>query len=307
MIHAAQAHPPSPYRGRFAPTPSGPLHLGSLLTALAGYLDARHAGGQWLLRIDDLDAPRCVPDMDSVILKQLEAHGLHWDESPRYESAYRSRYEAALKDLAGNGSLYACRCTRAELAQRCRAGPDGPVYDGHCRQLALPPEGNALRYALPAGILAFDDGVQGPLRRDAAGIGDFVVRRRDGIPGYHLACIVNEREQNITHVVRGADLIGSSFSQLALMRRFGQIPPRYAHLPLLVDAGGNKLSKQNHAPAVASATAGANLWRCLGLLNHTPPPVLRKAAPAELLAWAIAHWSLASVPRRKTATLEPPA
>lgn len=307
MIPTVHSREPLPYRGRFAPTPSGPLHLGSLMTAVASFLDARHAGGRWLLRIDDLDVPRCMPGADSIILRQLESHGLHWDETPRYESRYRPAYEAALKYLAEGGHLYACRCTRAELASRSRVGPDGPVYDGHCRELALPFEDGALRYRLPAGDLELDDQIQGRLRRrPSEDVGDFVVRRRDGILGYHLACAIDEQAQGITRVVRGADLIGSSFCQLSLMRNLHQTSPEYAHLPVLVDQQGGKLSKQNRAAPVEERQASENLWRCLFWLNQAPPDTLRTAPPGELLAWAVPHWLLTAVPRVKTRLLETP-
>lgn len=279
------------YRGRFAPTPSGPLHLGSLLTALASYLDARWHGGAWLLRIDDLDVPRCRPGMDARIFAQLEAHGLLWDETPRYPSAHREEYAVALERLRALGLIYACRCTRAELAASSRSGPDGPVYAGTCRSLALPTDGHALRLAVADETLEIDDGIRGRLRREAArDVGDFVVRRRDGVYGYQLACAVDEHAQRISDVVRGADLIGSSFAQLVVMRRLGLPPPRHHHVPLLVDRDGLKLSKQNHAAPLESARASDNLLRCLAWLQQSPPPALRAAPVPEILDWAIAHW-----------------
>lgn len=279
------------YRGRFAPTPSGALHLGSLLTALASYLDARHHHGEWLLRIDDLDRPRCVPDADKQILRQLEAHALLWDEAPRYQSQHLAEYEAALARLAAQGRLYACRCTRATLAASALPGPDGPVYPGTCRGLQLPFDAHALRFAVSDGLLHLDDRLQGRLQRDASTeLGDFVVRRRDGIVGYHLACAVDEAAQGITDVVRGADLIGASFAQNVLQQALALPAPRYAHVPVLVDAKGLKLSKQNHAAPLDAAKAAENLWSCLHWLQQAPPPELRNAAPAEILDWATAHW-----------------
>lgn len=293
------------YRGRFAPTPSGPLHLGSLLTALASYLDARRNDGRWLLRIDDLDRPRCVPDADTQILRQLEAHALYWDEAPRYQSQHLAEYESALARLAAQGRLYACRCTRAALAASAWPGPDGPVYPGTCRTLQLPFKDQALRVSVADGLLHIDDHIQGQLQRDAATeLGDFVVRRRDGIIGYHLACAVDEAAQGITDVVRGADLIGATFAQTVLQQALALPMPRYAHVPVLVDASGHKLSKQNHATPLDTAKAGANLWQCLRWLQQAPPAALRGAAPAELLDWGVAHWRADALRERHRQTVE---
>lgn len=279
------------YVGRFAPTPSGPLHLGSLLTALAGWLQARAAGGHWLIRIDDLDRPRCPPGTDTLILRQLEQHGLHWDDSPRYQSAHQAEYREALEALAQAGHLYACDCTRARLLATSRPGPDDPVYDGHCRDRQLPVPGQALRLRCGPGPVSLDDPWQGLQHRDlATEIGDFIVWRRDGIAGYPLACVVDDAAQGITEIVRGADLLGSTLRQRHLMSLRGQALPAARHLPVLVGADGRKLSKQNHARALDPEQAGANLWRCLAWLDQDPPPGLQGAASAELLAWALAHW-----------------
>lgn len=306
MIATAQTA--AQYCGRFAPTPSGPLHLGSLLTALASYLDARHHGGRWLLRIDDLDTARCVRGADAQILRQLESHGLEWDGQPYYQSGYRDRYEAGLKQLQEQGLIYACACTRAQLASRSRSGIDGPIYDGHCRTLGLPLDHQALRFRNDEGSLTLVDRIQGGLQRDLArDIGDFVVRRRDGITGYQLACAIDEHTLGITHVVRGADLLGSSFSQLRLMRQLGIAPPQYAHLPVLSDAQGHKLSKQNHAPAIEPEQACWQLWDCLHYLQQTPPESLRGAPVRELIAWGLAHWSPQRIPALLLRPLESPA
>ncbi|MFT4046068.1 MAG: tRNA glutamyl-Q(34) synthetase GluQRS [Solimonas sp.] len=290
------------YRGRFAPTPSGLLHEGSMLTALASYLDARAHGGRWLLRIDDLDAPRCMRGAADGILRQLEAHGLFWDEAPRYQSAHGNAYREALQQLKTAGRLYTCRCTRAELAHTSRTGPDGPVYAGTCRErhLHLVEAGmdagqEAMRYASEDIDLAYVDRIQGALQRHLRqDVGDFPVLRRDGIIGYHLACAVDEDAQGITHVVRGADLIGSTFAQLALLRTLGLRIPRYAHVPVLCGADGIKLSKQNHAHPVDSARPADTLRRCLRHLGQDAPDEL--GAAGEMLPWAIGRWRISAIP-----------
>lgn len=289
------------YRGRFAPTPSGPLHLGSLLAALASYLQARHRGGRWLLRIDDLDSPRCPPGMDLVIQRQLQAHGLNWDESPRYQSAQLPEYQSALQTLRSAGRLYACQCSRAELARIRVPGPDEPVYSGHCRdrQLELDAPGHSLRMRLASAKLALDDGIQGLQHRNlATEVGDFVVKRSDGQLAYQLACAIDEQAMGITEVVRGADLLGSSFQQLCVMDALAIHPPRYLHLPVLLGPAGGKLSKQNHAAALPDAGATDSLRRCLRWLGQEAPPVAAATA-AQIVHWATANWDVARIPAQQ--------
>lgn len=287
------------YRGRFAPTPSGPLHLGSLLTALASWLDARVAGGDWLLRIDDLDAPRCPPGAADLILRQLESHGLHWDETPRRQSEHVEAYEQAYEQLRQSQRVYACGCTRATLAAESRPGPDGPVYSGRCRETATARTGpsTSSRLRLAPQRTELDDPVQGLLVRNVATeIGDFVLRRADGLIGYQLACVIDEAAQGITQVLRGADLIGSSLRQRLLQAELGLPSPAYLHLPVLTEADGRKLSKQNGASALDSEQARDNLERCLRLLGQVPPPA---GLPThELLQHALQHWQRARIPRQ---------
>ena len=284
------------YRGRFAPTPSGPLHLGSLTAALASFLRARRAGGQWLLRIDDLDHERCRLEFADEIQRQLEVHGLHWDEAPRRQSQHVAAYESAYQQLRGLGLLYPCSCTRARLARESRSGPDGPVYSGICRNNAATGERLAWRLRVAPGTVALDDPWQGRLSRDLEReVGDFIVRRADGSVGYQLACVVDEAEMAITEVVRGADLIGSSLRQLHLQRLLNLRTPAYRHLPVLKDAAGRKLSKQNHAPAIDSRRAAENLREALRCLGQSVPAELAGSGAAEALAWALEHWNDAAV------------
>ena len=279
------------YRGRFAPTPSGPLHLGSLLTALASWLDARAAHGRWLLRIDDLDQARCPPGAENQILRQLEAHGLTWDEAPRRQSQHRAEYQAALKTLTERGLVYECSCTRAQLARAGHDGIDGPVYPGTCRQGPRGSGKRSMRFRVAPGPILLEDGIQGVTARDGeSDIGDFIVQRSDGIFGYHLACVVDEHAQRITDVVRGADLLGSSLCQKLLQQAFAYTPPSYAHLAVLVDESGRKLSKQNHAIPIDARMAGSNLFTSLNVLGQQPPAALERAGVREILDWARPHW-----------------
>jgi len=281
------------YRGRFAPTPSGPLHAGSLLTALASFLQARVAGGAWLLRIDDLDQPRCRPEHGDKILRQLEAHGLLWDETPRRQSAHVEAYQAAYDQLLARESLYGCGCTRAQLAQTSIAAIDGAIYAGTCRDQSKNLHGNAVRLKVADLSLTLDDVCHGPLLRALAReVGDFVVRRADGQISYQLACVVDEQAQGITEVVRGADLIGSSFRQRYLQQRLDLRQPAYIHVPVLLDEHGRKLSKQNHAESIDRHSVSENLLACLTTLGQQPPASLQGAPAAEILQWACAAWDI---------------
>ncbi|MEW6168368.1 MAG: tRNA glutamyl-Q(34) synthetase GluQRS [Pseudomonadota bacterium] len=297
MSFVTPSAPQNGYRGRFAPTPSGPLHLGSLLTALASWLDARTRNGQWLLRIDDLDVERTVPGAADHLRRQLEAHGLYWDGRPRYQSRHLDEYREALERLRRAGLLYACRCTRAQLKRSAHEGVDGPVYPGRCRALALPEPGHALRLRAGCGAIGFGDRWQGRQSRDLdSDIGDFVVWRRDGAAAYQLACAVDEAALGITDIVRGADLLGSTFRQLRVMDLLGLRRPIYAHLPVLCGADGRKLSKQNRAAPLDERNAGANLQRCLRWLGQELPAAAHSVPPHELLHWALRHWMPERVP-----------
>ncbi|MFZ5492696.1 MAG: tRNA glutamyl-Q(34) synthetase GluQRS [Pseudomonadota bacterium] len=278
--------------GRFAPTPSGELHLGSLLAAVGSYLSARRAGGRWLLRIDDLDPPRVVPGAAAAILRSLEAHGLPWDGEVLWQSRRTDAYRAALDQLRRAGRVYPCACTRRELAAAARAGVDGPVYRGTCRA-GLPPghDARAWRLRVPDADIGFHDAVQGDVCQNLAReVGDFVLQRADGLLAYQLATVVDDAFQGVTEVARGVDLLTSTPRQIHLQHCLGLPQPGYAHLPLLVDRAGLKLGKQTRAAPLDNTAASANLQAVLSALRLPPPADLHGAPPAELLRWAVARW-----------------
>jgi glutamyl-Q tRNA(Asp) synthetase len=257
------------YVGRFAPSPTGPLHFGSLVCALASYLDAKRHNGKWLLRIEDIDPPREQRGAADSIKRTLEAHGLFWDEEVRYQSQRSEAYWACLNELKKLGLLYKCNCTRARLS------PLNGRYDGHCRHHPpttdepcalrlkvsdLPPEFRHIR-----NTIEFNDRIQGIQKENVDEVsGDFVIHRKDGFFAYQLAVVVDDVDQGITDIVRGNDL------QIFLYHILGKTPPRYAHIPVVVDDHGNKLSKQNHAPAVDAKQARSNISNALVFLGYSP-------------------------------------
>lgn len=257
----ALALPNASYIGRFAPSPSGPLHAGSLLAALASYLDARAHEGRWLLRIEDIDTQRMMHGADQLIMQQLQALGMHWDEEPVWQSQRLAHYQAAFEYLDKVGSVYGCACTRAELT----SGP----YPGTCRD-GLPPGRlpRAWRWRVPEGRVSFEDRWAGLQTQDVAQeVGDFIIRRADGPWAYQLVVVVDDAAQHITHIVRGADLLDSTARQRLLAQALGASAPVTLHVPLLCDSQGYKLSKQNHAPALALTRPLDTLlsaWRALG-------------------------------------------
>lgn len=236
--------------GRFAPSPTGPLHLGSLVAAVGSWLFARAAGGRWLVRMEDIDTPRVVPGSAEEILRALERYGFAWDGEVVWQSRRTPLYEDALATLRARGLVYDCACSRAEL-QRAASAPLGrePVYPGTCRNGIAPGRvPRAIRFRVPDEVIAFDDLVAGHVEENVAEqTGDFVVRRADGLFAYQLAVVVDDAEQGVTQVVRGADLLTSTPRQIALQRALGYPAPEYAHLPLVVNADGSKLGKRDGA------------------------------------------------------------
>jgi glutamyl-Q tRNA(Asp) synthetase len=319
------------YRGRFAPSPTGPLHFGSLVAAIGSYLDAKYHHGIWLVRMEDLDTPRCVPGAAEDILRTLEAFGLHSDEPVLYQSQRTAAYEGALHRLQAIGAVYPCCCTRKEIADSAMNGIEGPVYPGTCRHgIQAGREGRAWRVrtncvllppcrgkagmgvelcdnttstpslTLPLqgggdivgdGIVQFNDALQGHITQHLESeIGDFVVKRADGLFAYQLAVVVDDAFQDITHIVRGADLLDSTPRQIYLQRLLGLTTPAYMHLPVAVNASGEKLSKQTLAAPVDESHPVRTLLRVLNFLQQHPPAELANYEAKAVLNWAIENW-----------------
>jgi len=293
------------YRGRFAPSPTGPLHFGSLVAAAGSYLDARAHGGEWLVRMEDVDAPRNVPGAADGILRMLEAFGFEWDGPVLWQSRRSDAYAAALERLRAAGLAYGCACSRKEIADSAtRPAIDGGLaYPGTCRNgLAHGRRVRSWRLLVCNEEIAFSDRVQGRqvqnIERD---VGDFVLLRADGLYAYQLAVAVDDEFQGISDVVRGADLIASTPRQIWLQRCLGYVTPRYAHLPVATNAAGEKLSKQTRAPALRPDQAGRALAAVLTFLGQAVPPDLARAGLRDLWDWALQHWSFAAIPRQAAA------
>lgn len=288
----------APCRGRFAPSPTGALHAGSLVAALASWLDARAQGGTWLVRIEDVDAPRCVPGADQEILRQLAACGLVPDEPPVWQSARAPQYQQALDRLVAEARAYPCACTRKEIEDALRAqGRERGrhqelVYPGTCRGGLHGREPRAWRLRVAPGVVAWTDRRLGPQAQDVAQeVGDFVLKRADGLFAYQLAVVVDDAAQGITHVVRGEDLADNTARQIVLQHALGLPTPRYLHTPLVLGDNGEKLSKQNGARALDVSdplAALADAGRALGLQ-------VQAASVPQWLAEATARWA-ATIP-----------
>ena len=272
---------PDRYVGRFAPSPTGPLHFGSLVCAVGSYVDAIAHGGRWLVRMEDLDPPREMPGAADRILRSLEAHGLHWHDPVAWQSRRHHLYTQALDFLQQRNLIYPCGCTRAQIS---RAG-------GHQRSQCVPPEagGNsALRFVCAGGETTFDDIWCGHQRQPVTE--DPILKRRDGLFAYQLAVVVDDIDQGVTQVVRGADLLDCTGVQLRLFRALDASPPVFGHLPLVMNEGGQKLSKQNHAAALDDRRASHNLLLALAFLGFKPPAELESEVPTRILSWACARW-----------------
>lgn len=288
------------YRGRFAPSPTGPLHFGSLVTALGSYLHAKHHHGSWLVRMEDLDTPRCVPAAANEIESTLKIFGLHSDEPIVYQSQRTEIYQDALRQLDKLGAVYPCSCTRKEIADSASLGTEGHVYPGTCR-IGLFTDRQALAWRVRTtcsantenSAIEFDDELQGHRTQDLAKeIGDFVVKRADGLFAYQLAVVVDDALQGITHVVRGADLLTSTPRQIHLQRILKLPTPSYTHLPIIVNELGEKLSKQTLAAPVTITHPEITLINALHYLHQRPPEYLRDCDIQTILKWSIQNWRI---------------
>jgi glutamyl-Q tRNA(Asp) synthetase len=288
-----------PYRGRFAPSPTGPLHFGSLVAAVGSFLDAKHHQGKWLVRIEDLDTPRTVKGATGEILGTLEACGLLWDEDIVYQSQRTHVYEEAFHRLKQAGSVYPCVCSRKEIADSALQRGMELVYPGTCRNgIAQGKVARAWRVRVDDAGISFSDRLQGFITQDlATEVGDYVILRAEGLFAYQLAVVVDDAAQGITDVVRGADLLFSTPRQIYLQRLLGLDTPVYMHLPVIVNAQGEKLSKQNLALPVGKDDPVYVLFKALEILRLQPPVDLRSGTVEQMLDWAVANWQPESLSR----------
>ncbi|MCW8091949.1 tRNA glutamyl-Q(34) synthetase GluQRS [Alteromonas sp. ASW11-130] len=285
--------PPLPYIGRFAPSPSGPLHFGSLVAAVASFLDARKHNGTWLLRIEDIDKPRTVEGADSAIMRTLNAHHLHWDGKVSYQSDQHHHYQVVIQTLLDQQQAYHCRCTRKIIRQT------GGVYQGTCRYKQHAEFGSAVRLYVDTPQRQFTDRIQGEVViTDAHALEDTVIKRRDGLFSYNLVVVLDDIAQGVTHVVRGHDLLNTTAAHLTLYNLLNQSPPQYAHFPVAAMLPGQKLSKQNRARAVDDSNPLGNLRKVLKFLTIWQPECDNIDSCETLLEWATMRWDCKKLPKK---------
>jgi glutamyl-Q tRNA(Asp) synthetase len=287
----------SVYVGRYAPSPTGPLHFGSLVAAVASYLDARSQQGKWLLRMEDLDKPREMPGAADDIVRTMEGYGFEWDGEIMYQSQRDPAYQEMLDQLIDMGLVYPCNCSRREIAAIAHAGIEGSVYPGTCRSgMSKSREAKAWRVKADAAHVVFKDFFKGSIDHHMhSDIGDFVLKRADGLFAYQLAVVVDDHEQGINHVVRGADLLNSTSRQVLLQYLLSIPSPAYAHIPLVTNANGEKLSKQTHATPVLVKDAAEHLFHAFEFLGFRNMPFNKKVDLKTLWQWGLEHWQLESV------------
>jgi len=293
--------------GRFAPSPSGPLHFGSLVAALASYCQAKSRQGRWLLRIEDVDTPRIVSGASEQILRDLEAFGFAWDGPVLYQSDQFEHYRFYLQKLLAQGDCYACECSRRSLREQgVSTGPLGQIYPGNCRRKTLEPGGHSIRLNVEtAAAVSFTDQVYGRFELNLPeSVGDFVLRRVDNIYAYHLAVVVDDQLQGIDEVVRGADLLENTCLHIFLQQKLGFTRPRYMHIPLVNNVQGDKLSKQTGANPIDHRNASQQLVAALRHLGQSPGAELGQSNPDEILRWATDNWNPASIPVQQPASAE---
>lgn len=287
--------------GRFAPSPTGPLHFGSLLAALASYLEAKTQGGKWLVRMEDLDKPREMSGAADHILRTLETFGFEWNGEVVYQSQRSSLYQDALYQLKGKSLIYNCDCSRKEIADSAQHGIDGLIYPGTCRYKPNVKIPHASRIIVDSQPIEFNDAIQGQIQQNLAlDVGDFVLKRADGLYAYQLAVVVDDFEQGITHIVRGADLLDSTPRQIYLQQKLGYPTPQYTHIPVASNTAGEKLSKQTLAPAIDAAQASIWLTQALDFLGQQPPQALSTHSTDDIWQWAKAHWDIKKVPHHRS-------
>jgi glutamyl-Q tRNA(Asp) synthetase len=292
--------------GRFAPSPTGPLHFGSLLAALASYLEAKTQGGLWLVRMEDLDKPREVAGAANHILNTLEKFGLEWDGEVVYQSQRSELYQEALNQIKAKSLIYQCSCSRKEIADSYNQKPaehgiDGLIYPGTCRDKSSTFKPYAERIKVKDQNISFNDAIQGKINQNlATQIGDFVLKRADGLFAYQLAVVVDDHLQGATHIVRGADLLDSTPRQIYLQQVLGYSTPKYAHIPVASNQAGEKLSKQTLATPIDANNAPNLLINALDFLGQTPPQDLSNYKAQEILAWAMQHWALDKIPKQRS-------
>lgn len=288
------------YRGRFAPSPTGPLHFGSLVAATGSYLQARQQNGLWFVRMEDLDPPREVAGAATEILQTLEYYGFYWDSEIIFQSQRTDAYEHALEQLTQLKQVYPCSCSRKEIEAHSTMGRYGPIYPGTCRQGPKTTQSCALRVLTHSHSITFNDTLQGHFAQTlGTEIGDFVVRRADQLFAYQLAVVVDDAEQQISEIVRGADLLDNTPRQIYLQQLLGLDTPNYIHLPLALSLDGQKLSKQTGAKSIRAYRPQEMLFKVLGFLNQNPPTDLVDADIDSFWQWAITHWQLENVPKHK--------
>ncbi len=276
------------YTGRFAPSPSGPLHFGSLIAALGSYFQAKAQQGKWLVRIEDLDPPREMPGAADLILRTLDAYQLHWDGEVVYQSQRHERYQAQIEQWLGSYQAYYCQCTRKQVKAM------GGFYNGTCRHRLLDNQKEcAVRLTMTHPVYCFDDQKHGQLSIPSQlADEDFIIKRRDGLFAYNLAVVLDDIDQGVTEVVRGADLIEPTGRQISMYKVLGVPPISYLHLPLALDKNGHKLSKQNHAPAIDNCKPKPALIEAMRFLGFELPKEIEQANVPEIIEWGVSNWQV---------------
>ncbi|PKO46217.1 MAG: tRNA glutamyl-Q(34) synthetase GluQRS [Betaproteobacteria bacterium HGW-Betaproteobacteria-22] len=295
------------YIGRFAPSPTGPLHFGSLVAAVASFCEAKAHRGHWLVRMEDLDKPREIKGAADTILHQLEAFGFEWQGKVIYQSLRHDAYAEVLQQLKNKKLVYPCTCTRKEIADNShQLGVDGVIYPQTCLKHPLKPHVTAAwRIKTNQAEISFNDAIQGNIRQMLSQqIGDFILKRADGLFAYQLAVVVDDAAQGITHIVRGADLLDSTPRQIYLQQMLSYNTQQYAHIPVANDVAGQKLSKQTLAEPIDTNDASVTLWKALHFLGQQPPDEIKNVILAEVWHWALTHWNLAYIPKLRARATE---